>query len=173
MKSILLMRHGKSDWSGEKVQDYDRPLKIRGKTDSTNSGEFLKEISFIPDIIISSPALRASQTAESVSKGVGYKGEILWKKEIYFGGVTEIEKIILGISEDHKSLMLIGHNPSLQDLLSELTGIPQISLRFSSAAMAFLEADIDSWKNLRKNCCILRWLVAPKILGALVTNKYK
>lgn len=164
MKTILLMRHSKSDWRGEKLSDFDRPLKVKGEKDSTNSGKFLRKISFLPDIIISSPALRASKTTENVSKELGYKGKILWKKEIYYGESFDVEKIIRGLSDDHQSLVLIGHNPLLEDFVSDLTGIPTKSIRLATSAMALMEANIDSWKELRKNCCTLRWLIIPKIL---------
>ncbi len=86
MKSVLLHRHAKSSWKHPDLNDQDRPLNKRGKRDAPIMGRLLKRKDLVPDIIISSTAIRARSTAEAVAKASGYKGEIILNKSLYAVG---------------------------------------------------------------------------------------
>ncbi|MRN62395.1 MAG: hypothetical protein FIO03_10205 [Nitrosopumilales archaeon] len=86
VKSLLILRHAKSSWKHPELNDHDRPLNKRGKNDAPRMGKLLQKEKLIPDVILSSTAIRASATAESVVKACGYKGEVTLKRSLYAAG---------------------------------------------------------------------------------------
>jgi len=116
MKKLYIIRHAKSSWSDEKLDDFERPLNKRGKENAPMMGERLKEKGIMPDIIISSPAKRAKTTAEIIAKEIGYKKKILFDENIYEASIDELRKILIAIDDKNSAAFLVGHNPSLNDL---------------------------------------------------------
>ena len=96
MKSVLLLRHAKSSSKHPDLADHDRPLNKRGKRDSPLMGRLLKKEDLVPNIIISSTAIRARATAQAVAKASGYKGEIILNKSLYASG----REAYLGVKHD-------------------------------------------------------------------------
>jgi phosphohistidine phosphatase SixA len=86
VKSLLILRHAKSSWKHPELNDHDRPLNKRGKNDAPRMGKLLQKEKLIPDVILSSTAIRASATAESVVKACGYKGEVTLNRSLYAAG---------------------------------------------------------------------------------------
>ena len=82
-KSVLILRHAKSDWRHQDVNDHDRPLNKRGKRDAPHMGELLQDKHLVPDFIISSTAKRARSTAKAVAKAAGYKEDITLNQSLY------------------------------------------------------------------------------------------
>ncbi len=116
MKKLYIIRHAKSSWSDETLEDFERPLSKRGKANAPMMGERLKEKDVMPDIIISSPAKRAKSTAEMIAKEVGYKKKVLFDENIYEASVDELRKILTALNDKNSTVFLVGHNPSLNDL---------------------------------------------------------
>ena len=85
MKTVLILRHAKSSWSNPSLADIDRPLNKRGKNDAPRMGTLIKEQDIVPDLILSSPALRARKTAEAVSEYSGFEGQIDFVPDFYPG----------------------------------------------------------------------------------------
>ena len=86
MKSLLILRHAKSSWKHPELSDHNRPLSKRGKNDAPRMGNLLKKEKLIPDMIISSTAIRAHLTAEAVAKACGYKAEVTLNRSLYAAG---------------------------------------------------------------------------------------
>ena len=149
MKSLLIMRHGKSSWKDSSLPDHERPLKKRGRKDSAKIGERLKKKDLIPDLILSSSARRAAQTAEIVAKEMGYKGEIEYLDTLYMAEPETLFDVLRALP-DVGSVMLVGHNPGsetlLQVLTDEITGLP-------TAALALVEIPIDAWEQINLDIC--------------------
>jgi phosphohistidine phosphatase len=156
-KDLILMRHGKSDW-GKPVSDYLRPIKKRGFLESSRIGIWLHDQGLVPQLIISSPAQRARETAESVAQQMNYSAaNICWNESIYMADVSELLDAIATTPEECQSLMVVGHNPGLEDLLFYLTeeiDIPDDGKVMPTATVAVLETELD-WSALEHSCCKL------------------
>ena len=148
MKNLLLMRHAKSSWKDKDLPDHERTLNKRGRRDAPMMGELLAERELIPEIIISSSALRARQTAELVAENAGYTGNITYLDRLYMAEVDEYINALNDLPDDVDPVMLIGHNPSMETLLQMLSG--QIE-SLPTAVIAHLRLPIESWAELTLN----------------------
>jgi phosphohistidine phosphatase len=121
-QKLIIMRHGKSDWAKAAQSDFDRPLSGRGRKDAPHMGAWLEKKGLVPDLIISSPALRARETAELVADALGYERQhIVWSKEIYDASLADLLAVLADIDHKVSCLLLIGHNPGLDSLLEYLS----------------------------------------------------
>ena len=114
MKTILILRHAKSDWSDPELVDFERPLAKRGLTDAPQMGEILALFEVRPDKILSSPARRARQTAELVAQSCGYHKSIQWEDSFYGGSSAHLIAALQNLSDKVERPLLIGHNPTLE-----------------------------------------------------------
>jgi len=146
MKTLLLMRHAKSSLKEGDLPDFERPLSKRGEKDAPRIGKLLKDKKLTPDLILSSTAQRASQTAELVAEKCKYKGEIVFVNDFYLGEPDAYLNTLRELDDDTSNLVLvIGHNPGLESLLQLLTG--QVE-SLPTSAIAHLELPIRTWKAL-------------------------
>jgi phosphohistidine phosphatase len=144
MKTLLLMRHAKSSFDGKVEDDRDRPLSKRGKKNAERIGELLKDEKIVPDLVMASSTLRARQTAEFVLDAIKYNGDICYLSKLYMAEVDGYVEEIQRIRDEVNTVLLIGHNPSLESLLQMVTGKVE---SLPTAAVANLAISIDSWKN--------------------------
>jgi phosphohistidine phosphatase len=145
MKTLLLMRHAKSSWKDSELDDHDRGLNGRGKKDAPRMGELLKEQNLLPDYLVTSSARRARKTADHVALASGFRGECRLTEELYMAGPDKILDVIHQTPDSSQRLLLIGHNPGLEEFLEQVTGT---YTPLPTAALAQLELDIDSWRTL-------------------------
>lgn len=148
MKTLLILRHAKSSWKDGKLHDHDRPLNERGKRDAPRMGELLKQEDLVPDLIISSTAKRARKTAKKVAKACNYDGEIREERNLYHGVPENYIYILRRLPKRYDCVMVVGHNPSLEYLLEELTGSDET---MPTAALAQVTFKIKKWKQLNEN----------------------
>jgi phosphohistidine phosphatase len=146
MKTILLMRHAKSSWDGKEKDDRDRPISKRGKKNTENIAEMLKEEKLIPDLILASAAVRARQTAEVVIDELKYHGDICYINKLYMGEVEAYTQQLQSLEDDVNIVLVIGHNPSLDSLLQMITGKVE---SLPTSTVAYLTVPIDSWKDFK------------------------
>jgi len=119
-KELLILRHGKSDWSTDK-SDFDRPLKKRGKRESKRLGVWLLQQQLIPDFILTSPAVRAVSTAKKICKSMGLPdSHIHDDPRIYRADHHTLKQIIRQLPKQANRVLIIGHNPGLEDLVLKL-----------------------------------------------------
>ncbi|MCJ7519674.1 MAG: histidine phosphatase family protein [Anaerolineaceae bacterium] len=162
MKKLLLMRHAKSSWGNSDIPDHERPLKKRGFKDAERMGKLLKSKELEPDLIMSSTALRAKQTAETVAETCKCKKEIMFLDSLYMAEPSDILRAIEKHSKDKKVVMVIGHNPGLEAFLQIANGKVE---SLPTASIAYLTAAIDDWSKLEKGENIkLKKLWRPKDL---------
>ena len=150
MKSVLILRHAKSSWKHPELTDHDRPLNKRGKRDAPQMGKLLKNQHLVPEAIVSSTAIRARATAELVAKASGYKGgEITLNKSLYAAGPQAYLDALHDLSDDYVRVMIVGHNPGLEELVEMLTGEIHIMPTCSLAYIKLM--GIQSWLEIDYN----------------------
>jgi len=119
MKSLLILRHGKAEAFNES-SDKSRVLAERGIRDAKKMGELILEKTGTPDLIVSSDAARARQTAEIASKAAHYKAAIDFRPEIYNASMGRLIQVVESLPESAKTVLIVGHNPGLFDLAGYL-----------------------------------------------------
>lgn len=147
MKTLLVLRHGKSSRADPDLTDHDRPLKARGKQAAVTMGRLIKAQGLVPDLVISSTACRARDTAERVV--AAYQGTgtgLRCDERLYHAGAAAIVDVIRGIRQSAGTAMIVGHNPGLEELVEALTGGPET---LPTAALARIALPIDAWTDLR------------------------
>jgi phosphohistidine phosphatase len=145
MKSLLLLRHAKSSWSNPNVADHDRPLNARGKQDAPRMGRLLRQLDLVPDLIISSTAKRAVSTAEAVAVESGYENEIELARHLYHAWPGTFVEALRAVDEAYQRVMIVGHNPGLEELVEELTGLTE---RMPTGALARITLPVQRWLEL-------------------------
>jgi phosphohistidine phosphatase len=146
MKTLLVLRHAKSSWKDTSLEDHDRPLNKRGKKTAPRMGKLLKDEKLVPDLIISSTAVRAKKTAEAVAKTAKVKSDIRLEPRLYLAGTQTMIQVLQEITSDPiKRVMIVGHNPGQENLVQELTGRAE---PFPTAALAHIELPIKKWSDM-------------------------
>ena len=148
MKTLLVLRHAKSSWNDQALDDHERPLNKRGRRDAPRMGELVREYGLIPDVIISSDAVRARLTAEAVAEAARYAGEILLDPHLYLACPADILSLLTTVRENAGTVMIVGHNPGLEKLVEQLTGERQ---DLPTAALAQIVLPIDQWRDLKRS----------------------
>lgn len=174
MKTILVLRHAKSDWNASYRDDFERPLAGRGRKDAPRIGEVLALLKIVPDLILSSPAVRARQTAELVAEGCGYGGKIRWEESFYVGGSPDLIAALRGLPGSVECPLLIGHNPTLETfvaaLLSVVNGdepVEGVVIRIPTGGLVCVDLNVTEWANVVPGSGVLRWFLTPNIVKAL------
>ncbi|MFN2453526.1 MAG: histidine phosphatase family protein [Pyrinomonadaceae bacterium] len=163
MKTLLLLRHAKSSWADADQADFDRPLNERGQKAAPLIGRFMRKQKLHPDLILSSPAERARQTAALVIKAASLDSvELRYDARIYEASAARLLEIIAQIEERASEVLLVGHNTGMEDFVRQLTGE---SRRMPTAALAHITLDIEKWSKAREGTGTLDWLVKPKKLS--------
>jgi len=173
MKTILLLRHAKSDWSNPSLSDFERPLAKRGEKDAPRMGNVLLRLRCMPDLIVSSPAMRTKMTAQLVTMQSGYRDEIHWEDSLYGGGVFDFMDVLKRLPREIERPMLVGHNPGVEETISHLmtpgsdNPYGTMKIRIPTAGLVYLEADIANWNELKPGTCILHWFLIPRLVKAM------
>jgi phosphohistidine phosphatase len=162
MKILFLLRHAKSSWDDPNLSDFDRPLNKRGLKTAPKMGAVMRKRKLQPDLILSSPAARAKETTRLVCEAAGLTTEVQYDQRIYEASVDRLLKIVSLIDESANTALLIGHNPGFEELLTALTGESQ---RMPTAALAYIELEVEKWSNVSAGSGKLAWLVKPKDLS--------
>ena len=148
MKTLLVLRHAKSSWNDPALDDHERPLNKRGRRDAPRMGALVREYGLIPDLVISSDAVRARLTAEAVAEAARYAGEILLDPHLYLACPADILSLLPTVRENPETVMIVGHNPGLETLVEQLTGERQ---DLPTAALAQIDLPIDQWRDLTRS----------------------
>lgn len=143
MKDLILIRHAKSSWKDAGLDDRERPLNKRGERDAPEMGARLARRRSRPDLIVSSPAVRALETARIIARKLGYpRKDIVVKDRLYGAGVVELIDVIRNAPESVATLMLFGHNPGLTELANHLGPRPIPNLPTCGVLHLKFEADV-------------------------------
>lgn len=156
MKTLLIMRHAKSDWSTS-VADFDRPLNKRGRRDVPRLARLLKALPTGPGRILSSPALRARETAQ----GLALEVELVFDERLYLADSQTLAAALGEQEEALESLLVVGHNPGLEEWIASLCGC---RLRLPTGGLAALEFAVDRWSRIAPGEGQLQWFVIPLLI---------
>jgi phosphohistidine phosphatase len=159
MRNLILLRHAKSSWKDILLDDFDRPLNNRGRGDAPKMAGILAREKIKIDLIISSSALRTSDTAKIFADILGYNSKIRFDDKLYEASYKEILDLINLINEKYKSVLLICHNPGITNLVNFLSD--QFIDNIPTTGMVGLSFNC-SWKELNENSCSLLFYDYPK-----------
>lgn len=144
MKTLLILRHAKSSWDDPALDDHERPLNARGEKDLTRIGYLARDERLAPELILSSDAVRAQVTATAMADVTG--GQLLLDPRLYHATAADILAVVRSVVRHHAgTVMIVGHNPGLEELLAQLTGEWE---RLPTAALAQIELPIARWSDL-------------------------
>ncbi len=161
MRTLYLLRHAKSSWKDDSLRDFDRPLKGRGRKAAEQMGQVLAEEKLKSPLVISSPAVRARETTDLVLESAGFKVKPQFEERIYEAEVRTLLEVVESIPDSADTVIMVGHNPGFENLLSYLTGDNR---HMSTCALAKIEFDVASWSELSEDSGRLEMFVTPKDL---------
>ena len=162
MKTLLIMRHGKSSGADTELRDHARPLKGRGRRNAKRMGEEILARDLVPDLIVSSTARRARSTARRAAEAAGCGDRIVESRELYMSSAEhQLRAVARYAGDEHERVMIVGHNPTLEDMVERLSGEDK---RVTTANLACIDLDIESWRQLPAARGELRFLLRPKEL---------
>lgn len=166
MKNLLLVRHAKSSWKDSSLPDFERPLNKRGKRNAPFMGSLLKnEYNIKPELVISSAAMRAAETAKIFCREIGYpKDKLLFTDKLYLSGPREMLEVIRSVDDSVDTLMIFAHNPGLTDLANRLSG--EYIDNIPTAGIVGLSFDKSSWADLDSSSCSIVFFEYPKKYSA-------
>ena len=162
MKSVILFRHGKSDWDAVYNTDHNRPLAKRGIKAAKRMGKYLADLDQMPDLVISSPAVRAKTTVQLAMETGEWSSEFKLDRSIYGGASGTLLDLLYNINDSMGVACLVGHEPTFSSFISNCTNSGWI--RFPTASMARLDFEVSAWKEIRFRQGTLAWLTRPKEL---------
>ena len=167
MKILGLLRHAKSDWDDMSTRDFDRGLNDRGRRGAKLIGDHIREHGVKWDIMVASPAERVRRTVEHAFPGE----EPEFDERLYLASSETIFETITDHAGDANTLLVVGHNPGLQEVLFDLVKpenenelFDTASAKFPTATYAVFECDIDDWAQLKKGCGKLVYFARPRDL---------
>ncbi len=163
MLRLMLFRHGKSDWTSNTRGDRDRPLNDRGERSAATMGLVLRKMGEIPDLLISSPAIRAETTAALARISGGWGSRLEIDEELYGGGPESAIGVATRCGEDTKRLMLVGHEPTWSLLAQRITG-GRIVVK-TATVLAF-DLNVAKWEDIGQADGSLAFAVHPRMFTA-------
>jgi phosphohistidine phosphatase len=145
MKTLLIMRHGKSSWKHKELKDHERPLSKRGTKDSVKMGELLRERELVPQLILVSTAVRTIETAKLLVESSGFQGDTIALDSLYLAEAEEYLHDLLTLPNEIERVMIIGHNPGLEALLQILSGRIEA---LPTGVVAYISLPINHWSDV-------------------------
>lgn len=170
MPILTLLRHAKSDWDDPVKRDFDRPLNGRGRKAAAIVGAYIRDQKIAFDHVYASPALRVRETIEGVESGLGLPMAVNYDQRIYMASGDELLDMVRETPDTVGHLLLIGHNPGLEDLLLTLTeGRPSMlrseaETKYPTAALATLEFDNQRWAEIGEGSASIVRFMRPRDL---------
>jgi phosphohistidine phosphatase len=144
-RHLLVLRHAKSSWADEYTDDWERPLTERGERDAVQVGHLLRSRALLPDLILSSDAVRAESTARRVADAAGYPDKVVLSSQLYHARPEVIIEVLKEAPPTAHRVMIVAHNPGLEDLVAQLTGE---RIELATATLIQIELPIDGWTDL-------------------------
>ena len=168
MKTLLLLRHGKSDWDADYAGDHDRPLAERGQKGARKMGRFLTTARAVPDRAVTSSARRARETLATAAEAGGWTGPARVTEALYEARPEDVLRQIQAEPDSARTLLVVGHEPTWSGLVSRLIGGGNVEMK--TAAVARVDLDVERWADAAFGRGALAFLLPP---AALRPNAYR
>lgn len=172
MRRLMLLRHAKSDRSAPGARDRDRPLDARGKSAAPRIGAYMTRHSLMPDHVLCSPARRTVDTWSLVAEAFAKPPVVDFDDRLYDASANTILDVVRETGAEIHSLLVIGHNPGLQDLAGLLIASGDLEARerlhekFPTAALLVIDFAFDDWRKLHRRAGRLDRFVTPRSLAS-------
>lgn len=173
MKHLLLMRHAKSSWSEQGMDDFDRPLNERGHMTGDEMSIYLAKCYPLPDQIICSNAQRTRETLGHLLKAYRHPMTVALSRAIYEASYASIMQLIHDVDETVQTLMVVGHNPGIEEMAfalcrdGEAKAFERLNSKYPTAACAHLTIDVAKWSDLTRGSAFLKDFISPKTIGVI------
>lgn len=171
MKRLTLLRHAKSGDDGLVARDFDRRLNAKGRRAARAIGRHLRESGARFDTVIASPAVRVAETIEEVAAGYGPGPAPDWRRGVYLASAEELLELVKDAPEASESLLLVGHNPGLEELVLLLVPAAApgarreaVEEKYPTASVAQIDLDVAHWDEARGGVGRLVSFVRPRDL---------
>ncbi|MDQ1228896.1 histidine phosphatase family protein [Sphingomonas sp. SORGH_AS_0879] len=168
MKTLTLLRHAKSSWDDPVSRDFDRPLNAKGRRAAAMIGRHLKSLDITFDHILASPAVRVMETLDEVWGGYGRRLEPMWDKTLYLASAASLLDRVQALPDDADHVLMVGHNPGLEDLVLDLTLASELRERvedkYPTATVAQMTLPIDRWNEAQPHSATLVAFIRPRDL---------
>jgi len=143
-KRLIIMRHAKSSWTSGAPSDHQRPLNKRGQRAAPLVGARLRDLGWIPDLVIASDSQRTRETWQRMQEAFPHSIEARYSNTFYHGGLAAIVNACSQLNAGVSTLLVLGHNPGWEDAVAALTGQ---WVRMTTANAALLESETNDWKE--------------------------
>ena len=168
MKTLTLLRHAKSSWDDPVARDFDRPLNARGRRAARRIGQELRSQGLAFDQILASPAARVVETLDDVAEGYGSILDIEYDQRIYLASVPTLLEVIHGADDEAERLLIVGHNPGLENLALALAGEgalrSEVVAKYPTGTVAEIVFDVDNWIDVEEGLGRLTRFIRPRDL---------
>ncbi|MFI8950456.1 SixA phosphatase family protein [Streptomyces sp. NPDC053750] len=167
LRRLVVLRHAKSA-RPEGVADHDRPLAGRGRRDAPAAGRALAEADCLPDLALCSTAVRARQTWELASAQWGTPPPVRYDARLYAAAVPDLLEVVREAPAQVGTLLLVGHNPGLEELVLELAGdalddaLDRVRVKYPTSAVAVLAWHGTDWRALAPGTALLTAMTVPR-----------
>jgi phosphohistidine phosphatase len=158
MKTLFLLRHAKTVPVAAGMVDFERSLTPQGEADARQVGQFIQQRQLKIDQVISSPAARAKNTTGLVLDASGLDVDVQYDRRMYEADPQLMLDIVSEVDTSRESILLVGHNPAMEDFVRGLTGKVEA---ISTASLAQIDSEVDNWYDLAPGKCELKWLHRP------------
>lgn len=165
MRTLLLLRHAKSDWEAPSGSDHERPLNKRGRKAAALVGTFLAKAGVVPELVVSSSAVRARTTVELAVAAGNWESKVEVTPALYEATPETVIAKLRRLTDEAGTVLLAGHEPTWSTLASLLIGGG--ALRMPTAAVAAIEFDAERWAEVDHGRGRLLWLIVPRLLDEL------
>ena len=169
-KTLSLLRHAKSSWDDSVPTDFDRPLNDKGKKAAEIMGRWLAREGLRFDHVIASPAVRVKETIANIEAGYGGALGAEWDRKLYLAATATLYEVLRECSSDADHMLIIGHNPTLEDAACELARktddplVQQLYEKYPTGTYAQICLDIDSWDDVAPDTGTLTHFKRPRDL---------
>ena len=171
MKTLLLLRHGKSDWDADYGADHDRPLAERGQKGARKMGRFVTTARLVPDRALTSSAVRARETLATAAESGGWTGPARVTEALYGADPEDVIAEVRRTPDDADTLLVVGHQPTWAALVSVLIGGGAVEVK--TATLARVDLAVDRWADVAPGRGTLALLLPPASLRPNAYRKLK
>ena len=170
VRHLYLLRHAKSSWDDPAADDHDRSLAPRGRRAAQLIGDHLRDAQVTPALVLCSSSRRTQETLELITPALGATAVVSVERPLYGASARDLLDRVQNVSDAVRSVMVIGHNPGLEDLAAALAGagvgdaLDRMAVKFPTGALATLTVPTP-WRDLTPEGATLAAYVVPRDLG--------